>query len=134
MEEIKTEHVRTFVRKTQFIAAAAGIVLGLAFSYFWSKSIGLGFITGTGISIINFQLMAVDAFQIAGKDTGKFRKYIMGRYVLRYAIIFICLTLIVTRTDLSIYAVFAGLFLAQIVIVFGRLFQMAGTVVKTTGG
>lgn len=134
MEEIKPEHVRTFVRKTQLIAAAAGIVLGLAFSYFWSKAIGLGFITGAGISIINFQLMAVDAFQIAGKAPGKFRKFIFSRYVLRYAIIFVCITLIVTRTDLSIYAVFAGLLLAQIVIVFGRLFQMAGTVFKTTVG
>ncbi len=125
MEEIKTEHVRTFVRKTQLIAAVVGIVSGLAFSYFWSKAIGLGFITGTGISIVNFQLMAADAFQIAGKDTGKFRKFIMGRYVLRYAIIFVCLTLIVTRTDLSIYAVFAGLLFVQIILVLGRILRLA---------
>ena len=128
------DDARVFVRKTQKTAIIFGVAIGAMLTYFLSNSAGYGFIAGTGVSIVNFQLMAVDAFQITGKAPRKARKYIIGRYFIRYALIFCFLILIVTRTDLNIIAAFVGLFFVQMVLVCGQLLHGAHSVLKTTRG
>ncbi len=83
MDSENAKQVRDFVRKTQITAILTGVTVGLMLLYLWSISVGLGFISGVVVSVINFQLMAVDAFQMAGKIPGKARKFIIGRYIIR---------------------------------------------------
>jgi len=108
---------RSFVRDTQKKALFYGSVAGLTLVFLWSREVGVGFIAGFLISVINFQLMSVDAFDLVDKGSGKARKFIIGRYVLRYAIMFGFLALVATRTSLNIFASFAGLFFVQGVLV-----------------
>ena len=118
-----TSAPRTFVRRTQFrvltVAVSASAVLGLI----WPASIGAGFFLGSLISMINFQLMAVDAYDMTGKTPRAARKHAVSRFMLRFAIILGFMALIVTRTELPIAAAFAGLFSVQAVLVAGELFR-----------
>ncbi|MBN1294743.1 MAG: ATP synthase subunit I [Candidatus Latescibacteria bacterium] len=125
-------NVRYYVRKTQVMSMAIGIVIGAILSTFWSESVGYGFMSGAAVSLINFQLMAVDAYQVVGKESRNARKFIIGRYILRYIIMFVSLTLIVTRTDFNLIAAFAGLFFIQIILVAERVLQTARLVLKTS--
>jgi len=112
---------RSFVRETQKKALFYGSVAGLTLVFLWSREVGFGFIAGYLISMINFQLMSVDAFDLVEKVPGKARKFIIGRYLLRYAIMFGFLALVATRTSLNIFASFAGLFFIQGVLVTGQV-------------
>ena len=113
--------VREYVRKTQISAVISGLGIGLAVVLLWSGEIGLGFMAGVAISVVNFQLMAVDAFELIDKAPKKARSFIIGRYALRYAIMFGFLVVIVTRTDLNILATFIGLFFVQIRLFVGHV-------------
>ena len=115
--------VRVFVRKTQLISILTGLCIGFALAYFWSKSIGYGFICGALASVVNFQLMAVDAFEIAEKSPNKAKKFIYGRYVIRYAILFGFLAVLVTRTDFNILSAFVGIFFVQFILFTGQVLQ-----------
>ncbi|MCD6308442.1 MAG: ATP synthase subunit I [Candidatus Latescibacteria bacterium] len=119
MEE--SAQVRSFVRKTQKTAILTGCALGFALMLLWSRQVGLGFFSGMALSVINFQLMAVDAFELFDTTPKKARKFIIGRFVLRFAILFGFLALIATRTDFDILAAFAGLFFVQAVLFAGRV-------------
>ena len=122
------DDVRIFVRKTQKTAIIAGLAIGVLLSVLWSNSIGFGFMTGTAVSIVNFQLMSVDACRIFGKTPAKARKFIIGRSVIRYTIIFCFLALIFSRTDYNIIAAFAGLFFVQLLLIVGQLLYAVRTV------
>ena len=122
MEE--TVSVRAFVRRTRNTAFFSGMVLGLFIAFFWSRLIGFGFLAGVLVSIVNFQLMAVDAFEIEEKTPKRARKFIIGRYAVRYAIMFGFLALITTRTDLNIIAAFTGIFFVPALLMAGRLFSV----------
>ena len=67
--------------------------------------------------------MAVDVFGIENKAPQKARKFIIGRYALRYAIMFCFIAMIVTRTDFNIIATFIGLFFVQMSLVVGQVFH-----------
>ena len=121
----KSIPVRVFVRKTQISAVIAGIGIGLAVVFLWSIEVGFGFMAGVAISVVNFQLMAVDAFELVDKAPKKARSFIIGRYALRYAIMFGFLVVIATRTDLNILATFIGLFFVQIRLFAGHVMHAA---------
>ncbi len=119
-----TVSVRAFVRKIRNAAIIIGLILGFFLAFFWSRHIGLGFLAGVLISIVNFQLMAVDAFEIEEKTPKRARKFIIGRYAIRYAIMFGFLALIATRTDLNIIAAFTGIFFVPVFLLAGQLFSV----------
>ena len=116
-----TYSLRKFVKKIRKIALIAGAIIGLVLLTVLSRAIGFGFLAGVAISIINFQLMAVDAYDIEGKVPQKAQKFIIGKCVLRYVIMFGFIALLVTRTNCNIIATFIGLFFIQIIIVGGQL-------------
>ena len=115
--------IRDFVRTTQKVAVFCGFVLGLGFLVFWSRHIAFGFIAGVTVSVVNFQLMAADSYELIGKKPQKARRFIISRYLVRYIIMFVFIALVVTRTDFNIIAAFSGLLFVQMVLVFGRLLQ-----------
>jgi len=121
MDIESTAEVRAFVRKTQKSAIISGLMVSLALSLLWSRFVGLGFMAGVAISIINFQLMSVDAYDIVGKLPKKARKFIIGRYAVRFAIMFGFLALIATRTDLNILSAFIGIFFVQALLFIGEV-------------
>ena len=121
MEE--TVSVRSFVRKTRKVAIFSGLIIGLFLASFWSHLIGFGFLAGVLVSIVNFQLMAVDAFEIEEKTPKRARKFIIGRYAIRYAIMFGFLALVATRTDLNIIAAFTGIFFIPALLLIGQFFR-----------
>jgi len=113
--------VRSFVRKTQRTAILCGCAVGAALTLLWSRQVGFGFFSGMALSVINFQLMAVDAFELFDTTPKKARRFIIGRFVLRFAILFGFLAVIATRTDFNILAAFTGLFFVQAVLFAGRV-------------
>ena len=117
--------IRSFVRRTQARALLLGGSLGLALIFLWHPAIGIGYILGAVLSVINFQLMTVDLFGMAEKNPGPAKKFIILRYSFRYALLFISLALIATRTDLNIIAVFAGLLSIQTVLLGERVVMRA---------
>ena len=124
--------VRGFVRKMHFLAICAGTIIGLSLVFVWSRSIGFGFLAGTAASVVNFQLMAVDAYELHGKNPRISRRFIIGRYVIRYMILFVFLTIVATKTWFNIYATFAGLFLVHVMFIMGRIFQTSVLALKTS--
>jgi len=106
--------IRAYVKNVQVLSLVSGGIISTALMLWVSHSAGLGLFSGVVISVVNFKLMATDAFLIVQKNPGKARKFILGRYLLRYAIMFVFLALVVTRTNLNVLAAFIGLFFVQI--------------------
>ena len=79
--------------------------------------------SGTAVSVVNFQLMATDVFEITGKNPQKARKFIIGRYALRFAIMFGFIVIITKRTDFNIFATFVGLFFIQAQLIVSQAFS-----------
>ena len=132
MRQEPDESARGFVTRTRNTAIIVGGVIGTALVFLTSRSIGAGFFAGMAVSVINFQLMAVDAFEMVEKTPAKARKFIIGRFVLRYAILFAFLIIIIKKTDYNIFAAFAGLFSVQAVLVAGRIIEAFRPESKTT--
>jgi len=126
--------VRSFVRKTQKRALISGLILGSLFAILWSGSVGFGFLSGVAVSIVNFQLMSVDAYTTVGKEPKKVRKFITGRSILRYAIMFGFLAFVASRTDFNIFAAFFGIFFVKAVLVGGEILQVLNLAGKTSRG
>ncbi|MFA6471404.1 MAG: ATP synthase subunit I [Candidatus Latescibacterota bacterium] len=122
--------LRNFVKTTRKKALILGIILGITLFVFWTKTISFGYLCGAVISLVNFQLMAADAFGMVDKSSKSAKKFILFRYFLRYALFFSALILIITRTDFNIFAVFAGVFTVQVVIIGEKLLSASGI----TGG
>ena len=113
--------IRVFARNIQKAAFISGRVIGSALLFFWSRSVGLGFLAGAAISILNFKLMSVDVLEIIGKIPKKAKSFIIGRYILRFAIMFGFLALVATRTNYNLFAAFIGLFFVQYILVCERV-------------
>ena len=116
--------IKDFVRNTQKSAIFFGLILGGLLLTFWSRSVGLGFITGTALSVVNFQLMTTDVFGVVEKAPQKARRFIIGRYALRFTIIFGFVILILTRTDFNLFALFVGLFFIQVNLIAGQVLHI----------
>ena len=120
---------RLFVRKTQKITLISGLIIGFLLMVLWSGSVGLGFLSGVVLGIVNFQLMSVDSYEIIKKSPKKARKFIISRFIIRYAIMFGFLALIATRTDFNIISTFIGLFYLKVILIGGQIIgrlNMAG--------
>jgi hypothetical protein len=117
---------RIFVSNIRKKALFLGAFLGSIMLIFGMKSIGFGYLCGTLLSLVNFQLMAADAFGMVDKSSKAAKKFILFRYFLRYAILFSALVLLVTRTDFNIIAVFVGVFTVQIVVIGDKLLEASG--------
>jgi len=128
------DKVRGFIRKTQLCAICAGAIIGLTLACVWSIPIGIGFLVGAAASVVNFQFMAVDAYEIPGKTPGGSRRFIIGRYLIRYAILFVFLMIVVTKTRFNFLATFAGLFIVQLLLILERVYQTAVLALKTIRG
>jgi len=115
--------IRVFTRNIQKVAFISGIVIGSALLFFWSRSVGLGFLAGIAISILNFKLMSVDVFEIIGKIPQKAKSSAISRYILRFAIMFGFLALVATRTNYNLFAAFIGLFFVQYVLICERVLR-----------
>jgi hypothetical protein len=122
--------LRSFVRKTRGKALLIGAFLGIILLIFGSRSISFGYLCGALVSLVNFQLMAADAFGMVDKSSKGAKKFILFRYILRYAILFSALALIVTRTDFNIFAAFFGVFTVQSVIIGENLLVSSGVTGK----
>ena len=125
---------RSFVRNTREKALILGALLGVILFLVGPKTIGLGYLCGAAVSVVNFQLMAADAFGMADKPSKAAKKFILFRYFLRYAILFSALALIVTRTDFNIFAAFFGVFTVQAVIIGERLLEASGVTGRRAKG
>jgi len=108
---------RVFFRRSQFWSLVTGVAVGTALCMFWSKSIGYGFMAGVVVGMLNGRLMAVDAFSLVYKNPSSVKKFIIGRQLLRLVIMFGFLAVIAIRTEWNIFAAFAGLFLANVVMI-----------------
>ncbi len=120
---------RLFVRKTQKITLLSGLIIGFLLTVLWSVTVGLGFLAGLAIGIVNFQLMSVDAFESIEKAPTKARKFIVTRYIIRFAIMFGFLALVATQTDFNIIATFIGLFTVKVILIGRQILEglsMAG--------
>lgn len=126
MSEHVIDSFRSFVRNTRKKALLLGAFLGITLFIFGAKSISFGYLCGALLSLVNFQLMAADAFGMVDKSFKAAKKFILFRYFLRYVILFSVLVLIVTRTDFNILAVFAGVFTVQAVIIGEKLLDASG--------
>ena len=118
--------VRLLVRKIQKRALISGLIVGLLLAFFWSRSVGFGFLSGVAIGVVNFQLMSVDAYTMVEKNPRKARKFIIGRAMLRYTIMYGFLALVALRTDFNIFAAFVGLFLIKIILIGGHIIEGLG--------
>ena len=127
-----TSTPRMFVRRTQFRALTGAAAASAVLSLIWPVSVGAGFFIGSLVSMINFQLMAVDAYDMTGKTPRAARKHTVSRFMLRFAIMLGFLALIVTRTELPIAAAFAGLFFVQAVLVAGEVLRVISLTGKKT--
>ncbi len=107
------DKIHIYIRNTQIIAAISGFLSGIILAVFWSKSVGFGFIAGVLISIINFQLLSMDALQMSGMATSKAGTFIIGRYFVRYGMILVSLVLIAKYTTFNLLAACLGLFVVQ---------------------
>ena len=125
--------LRLFVRKTQKRSIISGLIVGIILTNFCSSSIGFGFLSGVAVSIINFQLMSVDAYNLEGKTPKKARKFYFGRSLLRFTIMFGFLALVATRTQLDIIASFIGIFFVKAVLIAGQIIEGLNFVAKTSG-
>ena len=128
------DHVRRFVKRTQIFAFCSGVIIGSLLVYFWSSFIGIGFLAGTIASIVNFQIMAADAYEVPGKSPGASRKFFVLHYIVRYAVLFLFFAIIATKTRLNIFAVFVGFFIVQFFLIFERLFQTVVFTLRTHRG
>lgn len=124
MAEPERDH-RAFVRRVQArtLVLALGVATGLTLIF--SLMVGLGFLAGALVSMVNFQLMAVDASDFAGKGPDEARSHAFKRFGLRYLIMAGFLAVVITRTDLNVAAVFAGLFIVQVVLLAGEIGRAA---------
>ncbi len=118
-----SNEIRVFVRKVQMMTLATGFALGSILMLTVSQNVGLGLIAGVMVSVVNFSLMATDAFTIGQKSPEKARKFALGRYVLRYGIMFGFLALVSKRTNLNVIAAFVGLFFVQLHLFFFQIVQ-----------
>ena len=123
MDSESTISIRIFVRNIQKRAIVSGMLIGLLLVLLWSRPVGFGFWAGAVVSIINFQLMAVDVFAIADKAPKKALIFIIGRFALRFSIMFGFIVLIILRTEYNIVATFIGLFFVQTFLVIGHVFR-----------
>jgi len=124
---------RLFVKNTRKKALIFGAFLGVVLFLAVPKTICFGYICGAAVSVVNFQLMAADAFGMIEKSSRMAKKFILFRYFLRYAILFAAMALIATRTDFNIFAAFSGVFTVQAVLFGERLLELshaAGRVMK----
>ena len=114
---------RLFVRKTQKITLISGLITGFLLTVLWSGSDGLGFLSGVAFGVVNFQLMSVDSYGIIETSPKKARKFIIGRVIIGYAIMFVFLALIATRTDFNIISTFIGLFYLKVILIGGQILE-----------
>ena len=124
---------RVFVRKTQKITLISGLIIGFLLTALWSVSVGLGFLSGVAIGIVNFQFMSVDSYEIIDKTPKNARKYIIVRFIMRYAIMFGFLALIATRTDFNIVSTFIGLFYIKVILIGGQILGKLNLAGKASG-
>lgn len=116
--------VRGFVRAIQARAVVSGIIIGAVLATVATNGAAYGFMAGVAVSVVNFQLMAVDAYQAAEKSPGRARSFIIGRFLVRYAVMFGFLALVATRTEWNIVAAFVGVFHIQMLLVGERLYDV----------
>jgi hypothetical protein len=121
--EDSVKGLRNFVRTTQLKAFFSGILISFFLYFFIMKDAGYGFFCGTLISIVNFQLMFIDVLGVATRNSVKAKWFIFSMSLIRYSIIICTVVLIITRTEFNVFALFAGIFTIQAVLVFEKFFQ-----------
>ncbi len=134
MSEDLLDPFRSFVRNTREKALIFGALLSVIMFLIGPKTIGFGYMCGVAVSMVNFQLMAADAFGMVDKSSKAAKKFIMLRFFLRYAILLSSLALIATRTDFNIFAAFFGIFTVQAVIIGERLLEASGVTGRRAKG
>ncbi|MFC1489962.1 ATP synthase subunit I [Candidatus Latescibacterota bacterium] len=123
---------KIFVRKIQKRALISGLFFGILITLFWTHSAGYGFLSGLAIGIVNFQLMSVDSFVLLDKSPQKARKFIIGRYIIRSAIMFGFIALIVTKTEFNIITAFFGIFYVKFLLIGEQVIQAFNLTGKTS--
>lgn len=71
-----------------------------------------GFILGTLLSVLNFKILASDILKICNLQIRKekIKGYIFTRYVIRYALTFLILLVLLKNQNINIYTCLTGLF------------------------
>jgi len=124
---------RRFVRGIQKRALLVALSVGALMAVFWSRSGCYGFLAGSAVSIINFQLMSVDAYTLARRRPRNARKFFFTRGIIRSAIMFGFLALIATQTDYNMIAAFIGVFLVKMVLFIGQIVEGMHPARKASG-
>lgn len=95
----------------------------MAFVFKEPKSIILGYIFGTTISILGFKLLHNTIEKALTMSPGKANAYSMGHYMLRYIIYGVVLTVAILADYLNLLSTFLGLMMVKVVILFCAVFN-----------
>ncbi len=123
---------KIFVRKTQKRALLSGLFFGILLTSILTLNAGFGYLAGLAAGMVNFQLMSVDSYNMLGKSPQNARKFIIGRYLLRSAIMFGFIALIATRTEFNIITGFFGLFHLKFILIGEQMYRAAVLSEKTS--
>jgi len=117
------EAVRQTQKKYCSTAIAVAIFVGLVFILIDQKPIGKALVLGTVFSIVNFILMGETLPLRIGKSKGTTFFVALGSIYFRYAILAIPLIMAIKLEQFNLFAVVAGIFLVQLVIIADHCYQ-----------
>ena len=115
------------IRQTQkkYCSRAGILAIGIVFFLIIAgqKPIGKGLILGTIFSIINFILIAETLPIRIGKTKGKTFFLTLGSIFFRYLVLAVPLMMAIKFEQFNLFAVIAGIFTVQIIIMADHLFN-----------
>lgn len=117
--------LRNFVRRIQWGALALSGAVGFVLFLLWSRQVAFGYLSGAAVSVMNFRLMVADSSGVGKREGRKAKRFIVGRYFLRYGIMAGYIAGIAFKTDFNIFAAFAGLMAIQVTLL-GNAFILSG--------
>jgi asparagine N-glycosylation enzyme membrane subunit Stt3 len=115
------------IRQTQKKYCSRAVILAIGIGFFLiiagQKPIGKGLILGTIFSIINFVLIAETLPIRIGKTKGKTFFLTLGSIFFRYLVLAVPLMMAIKFEQFNLFAVIAGIFTVQIIIMADHLFN-----------
>jgi len=98
---------KSIINRSFWIAAG----LAIALSFFQSKDYALGILVGVFISAVNFFLLSK---QILGMQQGMKRNVFIGSFLLRYALLGVCIYFVVQNSAINVFGFLIGFFILQL--------------------
>ena len=117
--------MRRILASTILFGACVGMILLVS----WSREAAWGFWSGVAVGAVNFLLMYSDVRGMGSRNAKAAGKFMGGRFILRYGIMFGYLAVIAVKTDWSVIAAVGGMLSVQAAVMIdmlSRLFNRAG--------